>query len=254
MKFRFIHRSTVTNVSSSLSIGTPLNLASLESYAADFAEMSDMFRYFKINDLKVDSTVDTLYLRPGTATNVLAQPFIVYYEPQSSSASGVLQDIEGTYSDLAYQSLVIQEASGPACPMRGTHAHIHLTPADLDSNVPWYTTLADASDPPFDGPGRLYPVGPSTADLVSAFWWADVTADVTFRQRLDPDSISMRLKRRAELRSCGNSVPVGLPVRMDVLCADSSTALTKRAVLDLLFPGQKKEEPAGEFPVLPPRK
>lgn len=173
-------------------LATSLNLNAMETDCLDFAELSDMYRYFRINSLRVKSWVFSNL--DGTAE---AQAFGIYFEPNSSAAQLELRDLEGKFA------LGIMEGTA----RQGTPAELALAREELHTITPWFVTLDDtAAGADTDGPGNITLAVLGTTPTVDGRWLVDIHMSITFRSRLDPSTIQAALRRRVEDELMGSKV------------------------------------------------
>ncbi len=162
-------------------IANNLNLNSLETICLDFAELSDMYRYFRLNSVRVKSWVNS-------NLTTQQQNFAIYFQPNGATVPVILSDLEGKFAVGLMSTGVVP----------GEPCELVLGREELHTITPWFVTLNDTPDgADMDGPGavELITLSTTTAD---GDWFAEVHMSVTFRSRLDPASISALVRKRVE--------------------------------------------------------
>lgn len=173
-KFHFVDATSYTNgVAAQI-----LNLNDIEFFSASFAEMSDLFRYWRINSCKVTCVA---WATPGVVDSGGADFFIVHI-PNDTTGAATLGNLEGEYA-RGFTGIHAANANYTE------PAHLVLSKSHLHSNVEWFDTLGDAGvNVANDGPGSVdFVMRTTTEDGVLLF---DVEVDITFRLRLAPSLIS----------------------------------------------------------------
>jgi hypothetical protein len=179
-RFHFNHSSTITNGASS----NDLDLNTLESYAEDFAELSEMYRFFRINSLSVTAWVD---FTVGTGSALL---YGLYHAPNGVGAGPVVTGVEGRFS--MGHGWAVYSGVGAA----GKNARLALAKSDLHTITPWFVTLNDTSaGADADGPGVIKFIQPSGPTNTGTCLF-EVEMSITFRTILDPETISAAAERR----------------------------------------------------------
>ncbi len=169
-------------------LASSLDLNSLETICLDFAELSDMYRYWRMNSLRVRGWVNS------NITGSAMQNFAMYFQPNGSTNAISIGDLEGKFSVGLMAS---QNSKGESC-------ELVLGREELHTITPWFVTLNDTNaGADTDGPGNivLTTISTTTAD---GDWLADVHMSVTFRSRLDPSSISSLMRKRVEEELLGS--------------------------------------------------
>jgi len=170
----------VTTVANGLA-SAALSLNELETHSLDFAELSDMYRYFRLNSFRVDSRV---YL---VSAAVPPGPTVMLFEPNNlTGGSPTYDDVEGKF---AVGSTWCPGAAGEA--MR-----LELGPEELHTITPWFVTLNDtAAGADTDGPGVVRLIM-DTGAANDGILFDHVQFSATFRSPLDPQEISSLLIAR----------------------------------------------------------
>lgn len=180
-RFHFNHSTTITNGSASAN----LDLNGLEAYAEDFAQLSDMYRYFRINRFSVTSWVD---MTAGTGLELL---YGLYHAPNGTGATPLVTGLEGRYAmGHAWSGDTTVGA------MAGHNAHLVLTSDDLHTISPWFVTLNDTGGgADMDGPGVIaYTQATTMTNSGNCVY--EIEMDITFRTILDPETVSAAAERR----------------------------------------------------------
>jgi hypothetical protein len=175
-RFHFVEATSYTNGVAAV----PLNMNDLEAYCAAFAELSDLYRYWRLNHVKV-----TCVAWAGSGSVDSASPdFFIVHVPNDTTGIVTLGNLEGEFA-RGFTGMHTTGASetGPAV--------LVLERSHLHSNVEWFDTLGDVVPNTLtanDGPGIVdFVMRTTTEDGVLLF---DVHIDVTFRLRLAPSLIS----------------------------------------------------------------
>lgn len=165
---------------------TALSLNALETVCLGFAELSDLYRYFKINKLKVTAWVG------GVVSSSDEEGFYaLYHTPNGATGTApTLNDMEGKFA-LGH----VWTYSSVGVP--GKNAVLELQRDDLTTISPWFVTLDDSSGgADMDGPGVINFVQASgvtdSGDIIY-----EVDMHVTFKTMLDPSTISAAAEKRA---------------------------------------------------------
>lgn len=179
-RFHFNHSTTIANGSAAAN----LDLNGLEAYAEDFAQLSDMYRYFKIDHFVVTAWVD---LTAGTGQELL---YAIYHAPNGTGATPLVTGLEGRYA-MGHAWSTDSTAALP-----GHNARLALSKADLHTISPWFVTLNDTGGgADMDGPGVLaYTQATATTNAGTLLFEIDMT--VTFRTILDPETVSAAAEKR----------------------------------------------------------
>ncbi len=159
-----------------------LDLNDLEVNALDFAELSDMYRFFRINHLECKAWWT------GIVSGTASEPFAIYFQQNGATNTVALSNLEGIFA----VGIAGGEGSQPV------PADLKLGRAELTTIVPWFVTLNDtAAGADADGPGNLQFITRSgtTAD---GYLLYDIHMSVTFRSPLDPTSISANIAKRVK--------------------------------------------------------
>lgn len=166
---------------------TDLDLNALETVCVGFAQLSDMYRYFRLNSLKVTTWVG------GVVSSSDEEGFYaLYHQPNGALVQPTLNDLEGKFA-LGH----VWTYSSVGVP--GKNAVLHLRHDDLSTISPWFVTMNDTSGgADMDGPGEVIFVQPSgvtdSGDIIF-----EVEMDVTFKTILDPSTISAAAEKRVLL-------------------------------------------------------
>jgi hypothetical protein len=178
--FHFNHATTISNGSAAAN----LDLNGLEAYAEDFAQLSDMYRYFRINKFSVTAWVD---MTAGTGNELL---YAIYHAPNGTGATPFATGLEGKYA--MGHAWMNDAAAGLA----GKNAKLVLTKDDLTTISPWFVTLNDtAGGADMDGPGVLAFTQATTMTNAGTLLY-EVEMDITFRTILDPETVSAAAEKR----------------------------------------------------------
>lgn len=177
--FHFLEASSYTN-------GIPaiaLNMNQLETFSLGFAEMSDLYRYWRLNSI----TVKCVAWQESVAVN--GRDFALLYNPNGVTAAASFSSLDGHFA-LGYTG---SNFASNQC--RPEPAVLHLTAKEVHTITPWFITLNDTSaGADADGPGTIdYIMRSTVEDGVLLF---EVHMSITFRTRLDPAAISLAAERR----------------------------------------------------------
>lgn len=181
-RFHFTCISPYTNGAAT----TDLNLNSLETVCLGFAELSDLYRYFKFNKLKVTTWVG------GVVSSSDEEGFYALYH-QPNAATITVPDLNTLEGKFAMGHIWTYSSVG----VPGKNAVLELHRDDLTTISPWFVTLDDAAGgADMDGPGVIKFIQASgmsnSGDIIY-----EVDMDVTFKTMLDPSTISAAAERRA---------------------------------------------------------
>lgn len=171
-------------------VANNLDLNALENVVMDFAELSDMYRYFRINSLRVKG-----YCMGNGSNSTVPENFAIYFQPNGvTSPVGGISGLEGHFATGIIGSPYY----------RGQAAELVLGREQLHTISPWFVTLNDtAAGADTDGPGAVQLITRNSTQLDGTHLW-DVHMSVTFRSPLDPAQISAALLRRIEKCSGGS--------------------------------------------------
>jgi len=177
-RFHFNHTTTITNGAAAAA----LDLNTLETYAEDFGELSDMYRYFRVNSMSVTAWVD---FTAGSGQGLL---YGIYHAPNGVGAAPAI-GLEGRYS--MGHGWAVFSGVGAA----GHNAVLKLAKSDLHTITPWFVTLNDTSaGADADGPGSILFVQAASVNTGTLLY--EVEMDITFRTILDPETISAAAEKR----------------------------------------------------------
>jgi hypothetical protein len=200
MDFHCVHLAACTESAGVLTTTDSFDLTDLESRLLDFQEMSDIFRFFRINSLKCESTVTML--EDSTGMDAFGYHSVTF-QPVGASRETNIGELEGHFGSVGMQRLIRNSGGGNAeafCP--STPSRLILGPNQLHGPTPWFVTLADATDNALDGPGAIWPLGPYQTGATGS-WIMEVWLSITFRSRVDPSTITARRALRASLIASG---------------------------------------------------
>ena len=148
-----------------------------------FEQMSDMFRYFKMNSLRTKTWVST--------GSVSANPFYaVFFVPQGiTNAISSMNQIDSLHASVG---VAISNTAGAQQPTILNIPGSALAPP----GGPWFMTSFDATDGAFDQAGALtIQMNDTTHD---GFFVFELDFNVTFKERLDPSMLALAMKSRVE--------------------------------------------------------
>lgn len=153
----------------------------MEGDSEEFAEMSDLYRYFRINRLRVKG------IWHGASTT--PEVFGLYFEPNGATGAPLTVDqLEGKFC--------IGTTYGTG--FKGDAAEMSLAREELHTITPWFVTLNDTSaGADADGPGSIDLLAES-GTTTDGILMIEIEMSITFRSRLDPQSISAKLRARIE--------------------------------------------------------
>lgn len=176
-EFHFIVGNTITNGQFG---SDTFSLNNLETHCLALAELSDMYRYLKMNKLEI---IGDWY------TGVVTTPeyFALYFSPNSVTTTvPALSLLEGK---LATGQTHVTGAVGRRC-------HLSLGQEQLHTAVDWFLTQNDTGGgPEFDGPGDLVLRAPA-ATTSDGSLYLEIRLNATFRGPLDPDTIGSLIRDR----------------------------------------------------------
>lgn len=185
-KFHFLEATSFTNgVAAAV-----LNFNQLETLCLGFANVNDIFRYWRINHLKVRCTGWV------ESTGSGGHDFALVYSPNDTTGSVTFSNLSDSHFETGwYGEMVTAGANGvPPKP-----AVLEIPGKVLHTNVEWFTTQNDTSmGADGDGPGTVYPLQRSTT--ADGILYYETWVDVTFRTRMDPAEISAIAMSKATMK------------------------------------------------------